>query len=129
MHGQQKVLELGIAQTGEFFAGQGVPLPLLAAGVVTAVEALGGLALILGVFTRVVAALLAVDMAAATIFVHFQNGFFAVNGGVELVLLLGAACLTLLLTGPGAMAADGLLPRERSRSPRGSWRQREDYAR
>ena len=47
--------------------------------------------------------------------VHRPNGFFAGNGGVELVLLLGAVALALALTGPGALALDNLklLPFER----------------
>jgi uncharacterized membrane protein YphA (DoxX/SURF4 family) len=47
--------------------------------------------------------------------VHRPNGFFAGNGGVELVLLLGTGALALALTGPGALALDNLklLPFER----------------
>jgi putative oxidoreductase len=52
-------------------------------------------------------------MLVAMLLVHRPNGFFAGNGGVELVLLLGTAALALALTGPGALALDNLLPLER----------------
>jgi putative oxidoreductase len=128
MHGQQKLFDIGVAQTGEFFDSQGIPFPAVAAVVVTAVETLGGLALIFGLFTRVAAALLAIDMLVAALVVHVRNGFFAPNGGVELVLVLGAASLALILTGPGALAVDGLLPIERGVPSRGRWGQ-QDFAR
>ncbi len=73
------------------------------------------MALILGVLTRLFGLLLTGDMLVAMLLVHRPNGFFAGNGGVELVLLLGAAALALALTGPGALAFDNLklLPFER----------------
>lgn len=116
MHGQQKLFEMGIGGVSGFFASVGVPAPQLAAVVVSLLETVGGLALIAGVLTRVVGLLLAVDMIAALLLVHRPNGFFAGNGGIELVLLLGAAALALALTGPGALALDRFLPIERRAS-------------
>ena len=119
MHGQQKLFDNGVDGVEQFFGSQGIPWPGLAAVVVTAVETLGGLALILGLFTRLVALLLAIDNLVATLVVHAENGFFVGNGGVELTLLLLAANVALILAGPGALAADNLLPRGRGLSPRG----------
>jgi putative oxidoreductase len=113
MHGQQKLFEMGVGGVGGFFASLGVPAPQLAAVVVSLLETVGGVALILGVLTRLFGLLLTGDMLVAMLLVHRPNGFFAGDGGVELVLLLGAAALTLALTGPGAMALDNLLPFER----------------
>ena len=113
MHGQQKLFEMGIGGVGGFFASLGIPAPQLAAVVVSLVETIGGLALILGVLTRLFGVLLTLDMLVAMLVVHRPNGFFAGDGGVELVLVLGAAALALALTGPGALALDNLLPVER----------------
>ncbi|MBI4546065.1 MAG: hypothetical protein HY703_12765 [Gemmatimonadetes bacterium] len=49
--------------------------------------------------------------------VHAKRGFFASEGGIELVLLLCAGAAALALTGPGALALDSVVkwpPRERS---------------
>ncbi len=81
--------------------------------VVTLVELVGGIALILGAFTRIAALLVAIDVLVAFFLVHMPNGFFASNGGVELVLILATVGVALVLTGPGAMAVDSMLPVER----------------
>lgn len=63
-------------------------------------------ALILGLGTRWIALPLALDVLTATLLVHVKNGLFAQNGGYELTLLLGAACLALASLGSGALALD-----------------------
>ncbi|CAA9549917.1 MAG: hypothetical protein AVDCRST_MAG59-1665 [uncultured Thermomicrobiales bacterium] len=113
MHGYQKLFQMGVGGVGGFFGSLGVPAPGLAAIVVSLVELVGGLALIVGLLTRVFGVLLAVDMLVALLLVHRPNGFFAGDGGIELVLVLGAAALSLALTGPGALALDNQLPIER----------------
>jgi len=106
MHGWQKLVDTGVGQTGDFFSSLGIPLPDLAATWVTVVELVGGLALILGVATVVVAMLLTVDMVVAFATVHRENGVFVTDNGYELVLVLGASCLMLMVAGPGALALD-----------------------
>jgi putative oxidoreductase len=59
----------------------------------------------------------AINVLVAFFLVHMPNGFFASNGGVELVLMLAAAGIALVLTGPGAMALDSILPIERRLQP------------
>lgn len=112
MHGQQKLFEFGIGGVTGMMTGLGVPAPGLMAIVVTLVELVGGIALILGAFTRIAALLVAIDVLVAFFLVHLPNGFFATSGGVELVLLLATVGVTLFLTGPGAMALDSRLPVE-----------------
>jgi len=103
-HGAQKLFVTGIAGVTHMFHGAGIPLPHIAAIVVTLVELGGGIALILGIFTRYAALLLAVDMAVAVGKVHLRNGFFLSKGGYEYALTLLAACVALALTGPGSFA-------------------------
>jgi putative oxidoreductase len=47
---------------------------------------------------------LAGDMFVALVTDHIHHGFFAADGGIELVLLLGGASAVLALTGAGASA-------------------------
>ncbi len=76
----------------------GFPFPDLLARAVAALELGGGLLVLLGVWTRVVAALLAVEMAVAIARVLWPRGF--VGGfAFETVLLLCA--LALLAAGGG----------------------------
>ncbi|HEY8753080.1 MAG TPA: DoxX family protein [Arthrobacter sp.] len=108
-HGWQKFNEWTIAGTQAAFAQMGVPAANVSAPLIAGLELAGGIALILGVLTRVVAALLAADMIGALVLVHAPAGVFADKGGYELVLLLGAAALALALTGAGRMSVDRVL--------------------
>jgi putative oxidoreductase len=108
MHGYQKLFDNGLSATQAGFDGMGAPLPDITAVLVTFLELAGGLALIAGVLTRIVGLLLAVDMIAAFAIVHQENGFFAANGGFELVFLLTGTAIALALTGPGAYAIDSV---------------------
>ena len=109
MHGWQKLTMMGILGVSGFFGSLGIPAPELAALAVTILELVGGLALILGLGTRVVGALLAVNMLVALALVHLPNGFFVDAGGFEFVLTLFAASLFFALAGPGALSLDALL--------------------
>jgi putative oxidoreductase len=105
VHGAQKLFGLGLAGTAGFLGSLGVPLPMIAAAGLIAVEVLGGVALLLGAWTRVVAALLAADMLVAILTVHFRGGFF-VPDGVEFVLTLLGGCLALVGLGAGPFSVD-----------------------
>lgn len=106
IHGAQKLWMFGIDGTAGFLGSLGIPLPQIAAIVVILVELVGGLALLIGLGTRYVAALLAVNMAVALVTVHLANGFFVDGGGVEFVLVLLAAALFFALNGGGSFAVD-----------------------
>ena len=102
MHGWQK-LSMGFQNVGSFLGSLGIPLPTLAAVVLTVVELLGGIALIIGLGVRYIAPLLAIDMLIAIVLVHAKNGFFAPKG-VEFPLLLLAANINLVVAGAGALS-------------------------
>ena len=73
-------------------------------------EVIGGIFLLVGVVTRIAAALLIIDMIGAIFLVKISKGFV---GGYEFELLLMAICIGLLLTGPGRISIEwGILKRE-----------------
>ncbi len=108
-HGWQKFNEWTIAGTQASFAKMGVPAADVMAPAIAVLELAGGIALFLGILTRVVAGLLVLDMLGALFLVHAPAGIFAANGGYELVLLLAAASFALALTGAGRFSVDRAL--------------------
>lgn len=104
-HSYQKLFMFSIGGTTQFFAGVGAPLPEITAPLVAILEFAGGVALILGMLTRLVAVALAIDVLAALVIVHLPSGFF-VPDGIEFVLALFTAFATLALTSAGAYSVD-----------------------
>jgi putative oxidoreductase len=117
-HGAQKLFQFGLEGLTASFGSMGIPLPALAAAVVIVTELLGGIALIVGAFSRLVAVPLAATMLVATLLVHLPAGFFAPNG-IEFTLTLMAGSLAILFAGPGAWALDNSLAARRSADRKG----------
>ena len=114
-HGWQKLMTNGLDATSQGFAGMGVPLPTLSAGLAGTIELVGGIALVLGAFTTVAGITTALVMFGAFWFAHLGNGVFAAEGGWEVVGALGAASIALAAAGAGRFSVDGLLA-QRSQS-------------
>lgn len=120
-HGLQKLLEQGVAGTASGFAEMGVPFASIVAPLVIALEIGGGVLLALGLGTRMIGALLAVDMLVALTLVHAGSGFFSADGGWEYVFVLAAVSVALAVAGPGRFAIDAAI-RSRAGSRRRSLR-------
>lgn len=94
-----------------FFGSLGIPLPGIMAPFISYLELLGGIALIVGVLTRVFSLLFVADMAVALLLVGIPAALGAENlpAGwselrTELLLLVGSLALALL--GPGRFSID-----------------------
>lgn len=111
-HGSQKLFGWfsgpGIDGVTQFFANVGIPLPHASAWAASLTETFGGLALLLGLGTRIVSVPLAFTMAVA-VSVLAGNGFSAQAGGFEYPLTLGLILITLALTGGGRIGLDPLV--------------------
>lgn len=98
-HGAQKLF--GFPAGGHFDG----PLPtlMLVQGIL---EAFGGLAIALGLFTRPVAFILCGNMAVAYFMAHMPKDFFPVNNGGDAAILYCFVFLFLVIAGPGLLAID-----------------------
>lgn len=81
------------------------PQLLYVAGVL---ETFAGLLLLLGLFTRAAALLLAIEMCVAIVKVHSDHGIMALHE-YEFPLALAAACFALATTGAGTASVDRCL--------------------
>jgi putative oxidoreductase len=70
------------------------------------VELGGGLLLVFGLLTPIVAAVLLAQTVVIIGQVHWANGFFNARSGIEFPMLLGAGAAAIGLAGPGAMSVD-----------------------
>ncbi|MGE5337860.1 MAG: DoxX family protein [Gemmatimonadota bacterium] len=103
-HVSLKIFVFGIPGFVGYFASLG--LPAIAAYLVIALELLGGIALILGIYAPLVALPLAVEMIGTIVLVHGEFGWAFTNkgGGWEFPALWTVALITLYLLGDGALA-------------------------
>ena len=101
VHGLLKFLHMAGAVAT--FTKIGVPLPAVAVPAIAVLEILGGIVLILGpdLAMRVLALLLAIEMLVAILLAKRSSGFV---GGYEFEVILLAALLALVLSGPGRPA-------------------------
>jgi putative oxidoreductase len=101
----------GIAQTTAFLRSLGVDWAEGAAPAVAFAEFVGGICLILGLYTRFAALLVAADMEEAIRLVHAKVGLIGDgqgHRGYEWPLMILAAAVALLGEGPGRLSIDGL---------------------
>lgn len=109
------------AAIGMFTGAMHIPWILACLAILT--ECFGGALLILGLWTRVVAALVGVVMVVAALRVHLANGFFMnwsggqKGEGYEFHILAVGIALALIILGGGRCSLDRLLGRQSEPPP------------
>ncbi len=88
--------------------------PLTQTGIGGLLELVGGLAIVLGVFTRPVAFVLSGEMAVAYFQFHFPHSFFPTENNGMPAVLFSFLFLYLVFAGAGTWSIDSLLARSRN---------------
>lgn len=104
-HGTAKILSFPPSD----MAGRGVSLTL--PGLSGLFELIGGALIVIGLFTRPVAFILAGMMAVAYFMAHAPQGFFPLLNGGELAVLYCFAFLYLSAAGGGSWSLDRIVRR------------------
>ncbi|MDR0960509.1 MAG: DoxX family protein [Propionibacteriaceae bacterium] len=78
-------------------------------------EVVGGVFLVLGLATRIVALAFVAEATLSILWIHWANGIFATDNGIELALLQGIVALVFVAWGGGAIAFDRFFGRGRKK--------------
>ena len=99
--------------------GPVAPLVLMSqTGVAGILEFFGGLLLLFGLFTRLVAFVLSGEMAVAYFQVHAGRGFLPIVNRGELAVMLCFVFLYLAFAGGGSWSVDAVIRRNKSQAAR-----------
>ncbi|WP_332696134.1 DoxX family protein [Halalkalibacter lacteus] len=107
LHGLDK-FQTGIGNIAGWFDSVG--LPGFLAYIIAVIELVGGIAMILGIGTRIVGGLFALVMVGAIVTVKLPAGFL---GGFELDVILLAVSIQLAMSGSSIFSLDQVLTRSK----------------
>ena len=94
--------------------------PMSLSGINGMIELVGGVLIVLGLFTRPVAFILAGDMAFAYFIAHAPRGFFPLLNAGELAIIYCFVFFYLAVAGGGVWSLDHL--RAGNKAPQAAWR-------
>jgi putative oxidoreductase len=105
LHGMQKLLGLFGGMGGGGAKAAFASMLWVAGGL----EMVGGLLILVGLFTAPVAFILSGEMAVAYFMMHFPKGLLPIRNGGELAVLYCFVYLYLCVAGAGPFSADALV--------------------
>ena len=111
-HGVQKILNTPIAKFAPNIAAKGLPLPEALAYLTYFAESVAPACLAIGLFTRIAAAIVGIEMLVIVFLFQWQFGYFWTNRGYEFALLWAVLCIAIFFKGGGRYSVDRLIGRE-----------------
>lgn len=111
----------GMDQQITYLADVGMPVPALFAYGAVVVEVLGGLLLIVGLFTSIAAAVFLVEFVMIIAWTNYFRGPWLADGGWVFQAIVCLFAIVLIGSGSGKLSVDGLRgTRKKAPSPGGS---------
>ncbi len=107
-HGYDKVFVKGMPAIAGFLGSLGFPMPQVFAYILGYGELIFGLLLVFGLLTALSARFMLIIALVAFFTVHMGNGFAVSSGGYEFIVLIGAAALSLTVSGAGKYSLDAV---------------------
>ena len=103
-----------LAGSAVYFAKAAIPFAAASSFLFGIVELIGGLLILIGLFTRWSAFVLMLEMMLIFFWVHLKNGFLLSGNGYEFVLVLIAALLFVLVNGAGHLSLGKMIGKNNS---------------
>jgi putative oxidoreductase len=108
-HGIQKImLGSATALAPNIETKMGVPFPLVWAWLAIFAESVAAICLAIGLFTRLAALIIWIEMGVIIVYFQWQFGYFWTARGVEYALLWWLLCLAIFFRGGGRYSVDRL---------------------
>jgi putative oxidoreductase len=111
-HGIQKLLYNSVDKFAPIIGGKGLPFPEVLTYVTFFTESVVAAFLAIGLFTRVAAAMIWIEMLVIITVFNWQFGYFWTNRGVEYALLWLLLCTAIFFRGGGRYSVDHLIGKE-----------------
>lgn len=112
-HGIQKImLGTAFAMAPTIEKKMGVPLPLVWAWLAVFAESAAAICLAIGLFTRLAALIIWIEMSVIIVFFQWHYGYFWTARGIEYALLWWLLCIGIFFRGGGGYSVDRLIGRE-----------------
>ncbi len=111
-HGVQKIMTDWAAKGTENIAKAGLPFPEILAYLTIFSESVAATCLALGLFTRVAAVMLWIQMSVIITVFQWKFGYFWTNRGIEFALLWWLLFTAIMFRGGGKYSLDRLLKKE-----------------
>src|ERR1700742_1333773 len=111
-HGVQKILNTPIDKFAQNIAAKGLPFPEALSYLTYFAESVAPACLAIGLFTRIAAAVVGIEMLVIVFLFQWQFGYFWTNRGYEFALLWALLCIAIFFKGGGRYSVDHLIGRE-----------------
>ena len=111
-HGVTKILNTPIDKFALNIAAKGLPFPEALSYLAYFAGSVAPACLAIGLFTRIAAAVIGIEMLVIVVVFQWQFGYFWTNRGYEFALLWALLCIAIFFKGGGRYSVDRLIGRE-----------------